>query len=185
VTAANDLRLGQVDEWCLNDETRSLDAAARCQVRHSLVGLDVFGPAIGIAGIVERIDANEDAARAEHFGPRQCEGEKDRIARRHVGDWNARVVRVAILGHLDVAGERGPAERAQVDVHDDVIADSIRRGDAASRVNLRGVALAISERHGVHVEAFMNRVRKQRGRIEPAAEQQHGIRLARHQPRNA
>ena len=42
----------------------------------------------GIAGVVERVDADDDVARAEDFGPAERQREEDRVARRHVGRRN-------------------------------------------------------------------------------------------------
>ena len=38
----------------------ALDAGAGGEVRHVLVGGDVLGAAVGVAGVVERVDADED-----------------------------------------------------------------------------------------------------------------------------
>ena len=75
--------------WMLQP-LRALDAGLGGEVRHPLEGVDVLGAAVGIAAVVERVDADEDVARAEHLGPREREREEDRVARRHVGDRDPR-----------------------------------------------------------------------------------------------
>ena len=47
------------------------------------------GPAVRIAGIIERIDADEDVPRPARLGEAQREAEEDRVARGHVGDRDA------------------------------------------------------------------------------------------------
>jgi hypothetical protein len=79
---------------------------------------DELGPAIGIARIIERIDADEQVARAARLGKAEREAEEDGVARRHVGDRNA--LAHAFLGHGDVGGQRRAAEGAQVERKHDV-----------------------------------------------------------------
>src|SRR5215213_7592310 len=111
----DDLALAEMEQRRLDAHGRgTLDAAARGEVGHVLERLDVLGTAIGIARVVERVDADEDVGGAEYLRPGEAEGEEDRVARRDVGDGNAlRDVRFgAILGDVDVGGERRTAEGA-------------------------------------------------------------------------
>src|SRR3546814_16320560 len=73
---------------------------------------DEFGPAIGIARIIERVDADIEGARTRRLGPAEREAEADRVARGHVGDRN--VVAHAFLGHRDIGGERPHAQRRPI-----------------------------------------------------------------------
>ncbi len=60
---ANDLRLGERDERSVNFELlAAFDSGFGGQVGHFLEGGDEFRTAIGIAGVVERIHADEDVA---------------------------------------------------------------------------------------------------------------------------
>src|SRR5262245_32980216 len=70
---ANDLRLRQRLQWGVDPERGSLYTLRSGQRRQPLERGDIFRPAIGIAGIIERVDANEDIARAKHLRPPQGE----------------------------------------------------------------------------------------------------------------
>src|SRR3954447_12554692 len=75
----DDLTLAQIEQRRLDPHwRRALHAAACGEVRHRLVVADVLRPAIGIAGVVQRIHADEDVGGAEHLRPREAEGEEDR-----------------------------------------------------------------------------------------------------------
>src|SRR5262249_26326176 len=53
---SDDLRLGEIDQRRPDaNRVRAFDAAARREIRHSLIGLDVLTPAVWIARIVQRI----------------------------------------------------------------------------------------------------------------------------------
>ena len=67
----------------------AFDAGFGGEVGHLFKGCNEFRPAIGIAGVVERIDAEKNVACAQHLGPGQRKGEKDGVARGHIGDGNA------------------------------------------------------------------------------------------------
>ena len=87
----------------------SLDARLGGQVGHALEGLDVLGPAVGVAAVVERVDADEDVAGLQRLGPGQGEREEDRVAGGHVGD---RDPVVQVLGPIAV-GTAMSAVRAE------------------------------------------------------------------------
>src|SRR5262245_42246414 len=70
---ADDLCLRHRYQRRLDAEAAALDASLRRERRGPLEGLDELGTAIGVTRIVERIDADEDVVRAQHFGPRQRE----------------------------------------------------------------------------------------------------------------
>jgi hypothetical protein len=79
---------------------------------------DEFGPAIGIARIVERIDPDEQVASARRLRPSEAQRQEDGVSGRHVGDRN--VVAKAALGNVDIVGQRRAAELAEVERQDDV-----------------------------------------------------------------
>src|SRR5256885_1078512 len=66
-------------------EARAFDAGFRREVREVFKRGDVFGPAIGIAAVVERVDTDENVCRAEHFRPRERVGKENRVALRFAG----------------------------------------------------------------------------------------------------
>src|SRR5664279_3248178 len=85
---ANNLRLRHLDQWCVNLEMRAFQAGFGGKVRELFKCGNELGPAIGIAAVIERINANENVEGADDFRPSQCVGKEDGIARRDVSDWN-------------------------------------------------------------------------------------------------
>src|SRR5260370_25233354 len=83
-----------------------------------LEGRDVFGPAIGIAAVVEGIDADEDVLRGERLRPGERERKKNGVPRRYIRGRNVltHLHRRAILRHVDSGGKRRSAEAPQVEV---------------------------------------------------------------------
>src|SRR3546814_5318455 len=105
-------------EWGVDVEIDALVAIARREPGKRLEPGDEVGTAIGIARIVERVDADAYILRA----PRLCEAERqrqeDEVAGRHIGDGN--LVAHAILRHGDIGGQGRAAEAAQVERQDDM-----------------------------------------------------------------
>ena len=119
------------------------------EVGHRFVGGDEFGAAVGVAAVVERVNADEKIGAFEHFGPRQSIGKKDGVAGRDVGDWDfifgARLVR-----HVKIhVGQRGAAEGGEIDIDRAVLRHALRGSDLLSTVQFDHVALAIAEREGI------------------------------------
>ena len=113
---AHDFRFREFDQRRVDTNARApLDAGFGGEVAHLFESMNELGPAIRIAGVIERVDADVDVVGFEHFGPCQRERKKDRVARRHVGDRNpaAHGRFVAALGNGDVVREGGVAEYAQ------------------------------------------------------------------------
>lgn len=87
--SADDLSFGQLDQGRMDGDGQApFDGSLGRQIGHGLKGLDVFGAAIGIAAVVDGIDANEQVARIESFGPGQRKREEDGISRRHISYGN-------------------------------------------------------------------------------------------------
>jgi len=123
-TLTDDPGLGKPDQGGVDlDCPASLGIYLGGQVGHALVGRDVLGPTIGIAGVVEGIDTDEDAARLQHLRPGQGKGQEDGIARRDIGDRDTCLcpIRTPILRHRQVTGEGRSTETAQVDVQNKVL----------------------------------------------------------------
>src|SRR5262249_37228846 len=73
-TSFDYLRLAEFNKRRVNVETYSpFNTRFRRKIRRSLKGFDVFGSAIGISAVIERIDADEYIAGLQHFGPSECE----------------------------------------------------------------------------------------------------------------
>ena len=129
---------------------RAFDAGLGGDVGEPLERGDEFGPAVGIAGVVDRVDAAEDVARAEHFGPAQRERQHDGVARGHVGDRDAGCRPSVSSGTSMSVGQRGAADAAQVDV-DGLVRDRAERArDAVGGVEFAtcGAGRSARSAHG-------------------------------------
>src|SRR4051812_10233921 len=77
VAVADDLGFAHRDERRVDAEAAALDAGAGAEIGDTLEGGDEFGSAVGVAGIIERIDADDDVARVERLGPAERQRQKD------------------------------------------------------------------------------------------------------------
>ncbi len=143
------------------------------QIGHLLESGYVFGAAIGIAGIINGIDPDENVAAAQNFSPGQCERQHDGIACRHIGDGNARVYTVD--RHVDVGiGQRRATELRQPEIKYAMFNGTQRLGDALSRLQLGTVPLAIIERKAVTGESAAARDGKAGSGVQPAGKEDDG-----------
>src|SRR5690606_25671061 len=63
-----------------------LDACLGRKIGKPLKGFDELRATVGIAGIIDSIDADEDIAGTEHFSPAKSKRKEYGIARRYVGN---------------------------------------------------------------------------------------------------
>ena len=175
----DDLGLGEPDQRGVDGQPRAFDAGPGGEVRHPRVGLEVLGPAIGIAAVVERVGAEEDVAGAEGLGPGQREREEDGVAGGDVGgrDALADLGQRRVLGHRHVGGERRAPEGAEVEVDHHVPPDAEPLGHAPRGLELDRVPLAVAHAQRVDVEPVAPRDGGGRGRVHPAAQQDDGFGL--------
>jgi len=162
---ARDVALGQVEQGRVDGELVALDPGLGRQVRQRLERRDELRPAVGIARIIERVDADEDVARAARLGEAEGEAQEDGVARRDVGHRNA--LAHARLRHRDVAGQRRAAERGEIERHDDM---AVRQalGDRRRRLELDPMPLAVVHGQRGDRKAGLARQRGADHRIEPA-----------------
>ena len=83
-------------------------AARRDQAGELLEGDQELGAAVRVAGVVHRVDADEDVVGAQNLGITEGQGEQDGIAGRHIGHGNAPG---SALRHVDVVGQGGATNR--------------------------------------------------------------------------
>ena len=100
----------------MEPEDVALDTGLGREIGEALELGDKLRPAVGIARIIERIDADVDVARAVRFGEPEREAEEDRVARRNVGDRYS--LAQAVLRDRDVAGQRRPSKGAKIERQD-------------------------------------------------------------------
>ena len=84
---ADDLGLGQRNQRRMNRQgLPTLHAGLGREIGHPLKGRDELRPAVRVAAIVQRIHSDEDVARSQNLCPGKREGQKDRVARGHIGN---------------------------------------------------------------------------------------------------
>ena len=59
----------QFDQRRVDAKHVAFDTRFRREIRQPFERIDEFGPAVRITGVIDRVDADEDVARAEHFTP--------------------------------------------------------------------------------------------------------------------
>src|SRR6185503_20308627 len=131
-------------------------------------------PAIGIAGVVERVDADDDVPRLEHFRPAKRQPEEDGIAGRHIRDWNVRRPKIAVARDRYIGGQRGSADAAEIKIELEMFGDAERGRDAACRFSFAPVALTVTYRQRVKLVPLRPGDGSGGIRIEAAAQQKYG-----------
>ena len=135
-------RLGHPHERGVDAEGVALDPGLGGEVRHRLEGGDELRPAVGIARIIERVDADEQVARAGRLRPAEAEREEDGVAGGDIGDRDL-ILGHALLRHGDVVGERRAAEAREIERQHDMALGAHRRRDSRRRLQLDAVALVV------------------------------------------
>ena len=158
----------------MNGQPRvAFHARPRRQVGHPFICLDVFRPAIRIAGVIEGVDADEDVGALQHLRPGQRQRKEDGVAGRHVGhrDAVAHLVERPRLGYSHVRRQRGSAERVEPNLHHQALLHTQRRRYPRRRIQLEFVPLAVIERDRVAGKAIAPSQRQAGGRIEAARQE--------------
>jgi len=165
----------------MDAEAGAFDAGPRREIRERLERGDEFRTAVGIAGIIERVHADDDVARAVGFGPSERQRQEDRVARRHVRRRDAGGIQVAVARDVDVAGQRRSADGAQIEVELEVPLDAERTRDAPRGVDFADVPLPVANRERQQRVPVGFRDCRSRVRIESATQKDDGL----HTPRVA
>ena len=142
------------------------------QIGHIFKGADEFRAAIGIAGIIEGIDADVDIMGAEDFRPAQGKAQKYRIAGRHVGNRD-NTLHQLVLRHVKICSQGTAAELPQVELHHSMIHRTGPGRIFASLFQLDRMSLAIGETHRIKLKTIGFCYRHTGRRIQPAAIQNH------------
>src|SRR5215510_1908136 len=187
VGTGNDLSLAEGDERRVDAKAAAtFDAGLRGEIGEALEGLDELRAAVGIARVVEGVDPDEDVLRPLHLRPPQGMREEDGVPRRDIrdGDACADCLLAPALGNVDVRGEGGAADGAEVETQDQVRMGAEGRRHLLRRLELAHVALAIVERQrGALVPLGTGDGEGRRG-IE-AAREQHDSARRHYTPRRA
>ena len=82
----DDVGFGQVDEGCDDFEWSAFDGGFGGEVGGVLETLDEVWSAVGVAGVVDGVDAEPDFGGAADFGQGGGQGEEDEVAGGDIGD---------------------------------------------------------------------------------------------------
>ena len=174
----HDIGFGESDERSANcDAGAAFHAGFGGQITHALEGPDVFGAAIGVAGIIESVDADEDVVGFENLGPGEGEGEEDGVPRGYVGDRDPATHGpfVAAFGDGDFVRERGMAEHAEIDSGHAMIGCAKGGRHLFGRVEFDAMTLAVVEGKRITIESVKARRGEAGGGIESSAEEANGF----------
>ena len=109
---SDDLGFGHLNQRCVNFEpTLTFDGRRRGEIRRRLERFYKLRPAVRVATIVDRINADENIERADHLGVTKCDRKENGIPGRDVGNGDARCIG-GIFGDVDLIGQRARAESA-------------------------------------------------------------------------
>lgn len=130
-----------------------LHAGLGGELGHRLERVEKLGPAVGVAGIVDGVGADEDVCCAGRLGEREGVREEDRVAGGDVGDRNVWGCVGAALRDGDTGVRQGRAgEEARVDARCRVGHGGRCRERCCAR-ELYAVPLAVVEGEGADAEA--------------------------------
>ncbi len=103
----DDFRFRQHEQRGFDMEGAPFHAGLRAFLHRGFKCADEFRSAVRIAGIVEYVGAKIDERGSHDLRMRGGNREKDKIASRHIGDWNALVTFVArsVFGYCRRASE--------------------------------------------------------------------------------
>ena len=111
----DDLSFRHLHERGVDRQARSFDPCLGRKVCHRFVGRDEFGSAIGVSGVIECIDSQENVLCANSFRVCQCERQENCVAGgdirgRNVGCY---FICTVMFGDVDIGGECGTARRSE------------------------------------------------------------------------
>jgi len=150
---ADDLGLAQMNQRHMDFKCPAARGChARRKVGHLLECHDIFPPTIRISAVIHRVHADEHVPYPQHFRPRQCVAQKDRVPCRHVGDRNplGHLRLPTILRHVDGIGECAFPKLPQVDPNDPVFRRPHRLGHRRRRFQFKPMPLAVVERQRIN-----------------------------------
>ena len=84
----NNFGFGQINQRRMDRQLAALYSGHGGQVGHFFIGLNKFRAAVGIAAVIQRIHADKDIIRFQHFRPSERIGEEHGVSGRNVGHRN-------------------------------------------------------------------------------------------------
>src|SRR5450759_1645481 len=168
----DDVGLCHGEEGRSDPEASALAPGFRPEPRDTLEGGEELGAAVGVAGIVERIRADDDLRRAPRLGKGEGEGEEERVSRGHVRHGDPRLPERLLRNADRAVRQRRTAERAEGRDRDHAVrGNAVVPRESARRLQLDAVALAVVEGERVDGPAPARRERETRRRVETAGEE--------------
>jgi len=115
------------------------------QVGHCLERGKVLRPAVGVAAVIDGVDAYKDVVTIEHFRPGESEGQKDGVAGWDIGhrDTGAQILASLVMRHSDIVCKRGTAENPQIEGDDNMRRGPERASHSAGSRYFDAVALPV------------------------------------------
>ena len=169
----DDLGLGEIDERSVDAKSCTFDARLRGNSRQLFELANELWTTIRISGVIERIHTDHDVTSAEHLAPTKCKREKDRVASRYVGRWNAGFVQIAVPGHRSFRSQRRASDRSEVKIELDLkeginqeqakkISKLIRdEGPKGVKVQVQGEELRVSSKKRDDLQTVIALVKEQ------------------------
>ncbi len=118
------------------------------KIGHAFVCFQVFGSAIGIAAVINGINAQEYIVGACDFSICEGEGEKNGIPGRNIGDWYLlrHLCKASRVRHIKIGGQRTSTKSPQIDANRLLLLDSIVPGNSSSSFYFSLVTLPVIKR---------------------------------------
>ncbi len=151
-----------------------------------LKSADELRPAVGVAGIIKRIDTDKQVPGPGGFSPGKCERQKYKIACRDIGHRD--ICPYTVLGHVNVSCQCRSAELAQIERQNHVPFDSEGLCDLPRCINLNPMALVVIYGQCKNAKTLFMRKSRTDHRIEAARKQDNckwgctGTDMLHHQP---
>ncbi len=168
----NDLHLGEVDQGGMNRHLRPFDPSFRGDLGEPFEGFDKLGTAVGVPGIVHRVDADVNLRRSRHLGISEGHTEHHGVAGGDVGDGNPFGER--ILRDVDIGGESAASKLVQGNRELSLTRRAESFGDPFGALEFVVMPLPIRDGETVTLHTPILGHREDGGGIEASAQQHHG-----------
>jgi hypothetical protein len=173
----DDLCLAERAERGMNREPAALYSGFGTQIQGGLKGAKELGTAIGIPGVIDGVDSDEEIVSSANFCVCRGEGKKDQVAGGDIGDGNLTggSGKLAIsLGDSDVSCECRAADGAKVELEGAVLGRAELGGQPSGGDKLVPVSLAVVKREREAAVSLGACDSEDGGAIKPTGEQDDG-----------
>ena len=137
----------------MDGQLAAFDGRSGRKICHLFKRFDELWTAIRVAGVVHRINANENVLHIEHFSPGETQRQEDRVAGRHIGDRYA--LRWCFRNRDVPVGQRRSAELRQIYFNDAMFRYLKTRSNATCCIEFNCVGLTIVERQCIYLMTLL------------------------------